>query len=140
MPRNGERGFTLIELLVVILIIGILTAIALPMFLNQRAKAQDAEAKAAASVASRAFEIYHQDHDTFAGATVAELEDREPSLRNARDLAVTVNGTADGYTIKVDSASGTAGGGPYRIDRRVDDTTRTCDGAGKGGCPDTGEW
>ena len=130
----------MVELLVVILIIGILAAIAVPAFLNQRAKGQDAEAKSAATIASRAFEIYHQDHETFAGATVAALEDLEPSLKNARDLVVTVNGTADGYTIKVDSASGTAGGGPYRIDRQADGTTRTCDGHGKGSCPDSGEW
>ena len=64
-----EKGFTLIELLVVILIIGILAAIALPAFLNQRSKAQDTEAKSAARTAQTAMETYYTDEQTYDGAT-----------------------------------------------------------------------
>jgi type IV pilus assembly protein PilA len=138
MPRNGERGFTLIEILVVLLIIVVLAAIAIPLFVNQRAKAQDAEAKTTVAVAAGAFEVYHQDHNTFTGADVDALARIEPTLEQARGL--TIDGTDAGYTVSVDSASGDGGGGPFTIERDQTSTRRSCGGPGDGGCPASGGW
>ncbi len=130
---QGEKGFTLIELLVVILIIGILAAIALPAFLNQREKGQDTEAKTAARTAQTAIETHYTDTQDYTTAKQAELEAIEPALKDAYvDLALTVTGNATGYVIETTSKGSNKN--KFTITSVSGEVTRTCTTIGKGGC------
>ena len=71
--KKDNEGFTLLELLVVIIIIGILSAIALPSFLNQAAKAKQSEAKTYVGSVNRAQQSYRIENTSF-GGTVGQLQ------------------------------------------------------------------
>jgi type IV pilus assembly protein PilA len=136
---QDEKGFTLIELLVVILIIGILAAIALPAFLNQREKAQDSEAKSAARTVQTALETYYTDNQSYAGAEAdGVLTGIEPAIGNFSDRLDLGAPTDDGYTITVTSRG--SGDNTFTITNDAGVVTRECDTENTGGCPDGGEW
>lgn len=138
--EKGEAGFTLIELLVVMLILGILAAIAIPAFFNQRDKATDAQAKSAARTAETAMETYATENaGSYASATNTKLSEIEPTLKTTGANAITVNEAIAGK-YKITSTSGTGIG--FSIERNGGVITFDCTekANGKGGCPKGGEW
>jgi type IV pilus assembly protein PilA len=112
-----EGGFTLIELLVVIIIIGILAAIAIPVFLNQRQKGYDAQTKSDLRNAATSEETYFTDNNAYstavgtaAPAVVIYKKSPNAGAITAKfvDAAGAAGGTAtDGYCLQSTSASGT---------------------------------
>jgi type IV pilus assembly protein PilA len=121
--KEVEGGFTLVELLVVIIIIAILVAVAIPTFLGQRQKAQDAACKSLVRNAASTIETGYVDArsyvTTVVGMRAADLKKLEPSMNfvvlgaaatnpTASAVAQNVNytGTATTYSIGAVSVSG----------------------------------
>jgi type IV pilus assembly protein PilA len=131
---EDEKGFTLIELLVVILIIGILAAIAIPAFLNQRGKAYDSSAKSQASTLQTAMETYATDNNgDYSTATLTKLQAIEPTLNNTSGpTAAVVSASATGYTV---SSTAKSTLDVFYVTLSSGSTTRSCTNGTGGGSP-----
>jgi type IV pilus assembly protein PilA len=113
--EEGDSGFTLIELLVVIIIIGILAAIAIPTFLNQREKAWKKAAISDLRNAATKMEEYFDDNGTYAGATTALFKSSGNDAGTSDVTLSIASATTTGYCLNANHLKLTANAVDYHL-------------------------
>ena len=129
------------ELLVVMLILGILAAILVPQFLNQKTKATDSGAKATARIMQTAMEICGTQNNGFSGCDITALRAIEKSIpQSGTTVAADPGNPAGGWSVSAESTNGNS----FEIERDANAVTaRNCTvpvGKDRGGCPPGGNW
>jgi type IV pilus assembly protein PilA len=102
------QGFTLVELLITIIIVGVLSTIALPSFLNQISRARGSEAKASLGTINRAQQSYRYENGTFA-----------PNLDALKSSGFSINNRYYSYSITGTSNTVTTSADPFQTDLKV---------------------
>ena len=139
MSSRREDGFTLIEVLVVVLVIGVLAAIALPTFLGQRVKGDDAAAKSDARNVAGVVEACNTDKQDYTGCTNATLLQPNAAgvtFGSGRGEVEVDAPSSDEYTVTAHSRSGT----DFVFSRDSGGQHRTCTRSGHGACDGSGRW
>jgi prepilin-type N-terminal cleavage/methylation domain-containing protein len=123
--RSGreEEGFTLIELLVVIIIIGILAAIAIPLFVAQKKRGYDAALKSDLRTVANEVETYYANNDAYpvslnnvAWSGTSIVLDGDPvKLSKGNTVTLHFNAVGDAYCLVATNANASVPGGWYFI-------------------------
>jgi type IV pilus assembly protein PilA len=144
LSGQGEEGFTLIELLVVMLILGILAAIAIPAFFNQKEKAHDSSAKEEAHTAQIAMETCGTENNgEYTECKVERLEEIEKTLGQNGNTVTAPSHLASSYKVTVEDGSthnafsiARSATGKLAFECENPVTKKK----GEGGCPASGIW
>ncbi len=118
---RGNKGFTLVELMIVVIIVGILAAVAIPMYQGATERAKASEAVAALGTIRGAMRVYYAEHGTYVSASftdgalvtngsVLDVSDFDLMGRYFSSACYTFNGapTAAAFSIECDGANSAA--------------------------------